>query len=144
MKGRRQCYLMLQPLFIFVCVKVEYDEQGCFLESPYLFGEDQKYAHYMQVTSSALPPDDACFLFFWPDLFSGFYLGPLIFRLSLMPFQKLENNCFLQFAQVNSVVTMVLGGAGIFGNLLSVIVLSRSRSVFHIFSFCICIFYLYL
>ena len=29
--------------------KVEYDENGCFLESPYLFGEDEKYAQYMQV-----------------------------------------------------------------------------------------------
>ena len=30
--------------------KVEYDENGCFLESPYLFGEDEKYAQYMQVS----------------------------------------------------------------------------------------------
>ena len=35
--------------------KVEYDENGCFLESPYLFGEDEKYKHYMQVSSSAPP-----------------------------------------------------------------------------------------
>ena len=33
-------------------VKVEYDEKGCFLEAPYLFGEDEKYAQYMQVGKS--------------------------------------------------------------------------------------------
>ena len=39
--------------------------------------------------------------------------------------KKSHNNIYGQFARVNSVVTMVLGGAGISGNLLSVIVLSR-------------------
>ena len=33
-------------------MKVEYDEKGCFLEAPYLFGEDEKYAQYMQVGKS--------------------------------------------------------------------------------------------
>ena len=44
--------------------KVEYDENGCFLESPYLFGEDEKYAQYMQVilspsTELSIFPTDA-------------------------------------------------------------------------------------
>ena len=37
-------------------VKVEYDEKGCFLEAPYLFGEDEKYAQYMQVGKSDSDP----------------------------------------------------------------------------------------
>ena len=49
-------------IWLLLYVKVEYDEQGCFLESPYLFGEDQKYAHYMQV--SPFPGDLFSFFFF--------------------------------------------------------------------------------
>ena len=45
----------------FVFAKVEYDEEGCFLESPYLFGEDEKYEHYMQVSSSAPPSSPTYF-----------------------------------------------------------------------------------
>ena len=44
-----------------------------------------------------------------------------------------DNNSYGQFARVNSVVTMVLGGAGICGNLLSVIVLSRPVMYFQLF-----------
>ena len=122
-----------------MCLKVEYDEQGCFLESPYLFGEDQKYAHYMQVSPTPL----IIFFSFFSQKNPGPFFGLLIFQLH-DAFFKSGINCLLQFARVNSVVTMVLGGAGIFGNLLSVIVLSRSRFGFLRFSFCICILYLYL
>ena len=31
------------------CLQVEYDENGCFSERPYLFGEDSKYESYQQV-----------------------------------------------------------------------------------------------
>ena len=44
-----------------------------------------------------------------------------------------DNNISGQFARVNSVVTMVLGGAGICGNLLSVIVLSRPVMYFQLY-----------
>ena len=47
-----------------------------------------------------------------------------------------DNNSYGQFARVNSVVTMVLGGAGICGNLLSVIVLSRPVMYYRILDLC--------
>ena len=49
------------------------------------------------------------------------------------------NNVYGQFARVNSVVTMVLGGAGICGNLLSVIVLSRPVIYFELFFLLLCL-----